>query len=166
MKRLLSATETIAAVFLLLIALLTSGNVILRDLFGQTVPDWFDGSRLLLGIAMFWGISIATYRAGHICVDAVWEMMNTTNRRRIDVLASLLTLAFLAPLAWMIWVKVGNTGTQATSDLRLPMIWFYAVAAAGAVVAALLAALRAFEVARGHDPHDDLDDVGEARHGS
>jgi TRAP-type C4-dicarboxylate transport system permease small subunit len=166
MKRLLSATETIAAVFLLLIALLTSGNVILRDLFGQTVPDWFDGSRLLLGIAMFWGISIATYRAGHICVDAVWEMMNTTNRRRIDVLASLLTLAFLAPLAWMIWIKVGNTGTQATSDLRLPMMWFYAVAAAGAVVAALLAALRAVEVARGHDPHDDLDDVGEASHGS
>jgi TRAP-type C4-dicarboxylate transport system permease small subunit len=163
MKKILSATETAAAIFLLLIALLTSGNVLLRDLFGMTVPDWFDLSRMLLGIAMFWGISIATYHAGHICVDAVWEMLNKTNRRRMDVLASLLTLAFLAPLAWMVWVKVGGTGTQATSDLRLPMVWFYAVAAAGAVVAAVLAGLRAFEVARGEEP---ANGAGELHHGS
>lgn len=158
MKRLLSVTETTAAIFLLLIALLTSSNVLLRDLFGMTVPDWFDGSRMLLGIAMFWGISIATYRAGHICVDAVWEMLSTANRRRMDIVASLFTLAFLAPLAWMVWIKVGSTGSQATSDLRLPMVWFFAVAAAGAVVAAVLALVRMVEIARGHDPADAVDD--------
>jgi TRAP-type C4-dicarboxylate transport system permease small subunit len=164
MKQILSATETVAAIFLLLIALLTSGNVLLRDLFGMTVPDWFDFSRMLLGIAMFWGISIATYHAGHICVDAVWEMLSKANRRRMDVVASLLTLAFLVPLAWMVWVKVGSTGTQATSDLRLPMVWFYAVAAAGAIVAVVLAGLRAFEVARGEEPA--ANGAGELHHGS
>jgi TRAP-type C4-dicarboxylate transport system permease small subunit len=156
MKRFLSTTETIAAVFLLLIALLTSANVVMRNMFDLTLPDWFDFARLLLGIAMFWGISIATYRAGHICVDAVWELLNKANQRRMDVVASVLTLAFLVPLAWMVWVKVGSTGTQATSDLRLPMVYFYAVAACGAVVAAFLAALRVVEVARGHDPADDV----------
>lgn len=156
MKRLLAATETIAAIFLLLIALLIAGNVLLRDLFGMSVPDWYDGARLLLGIAMFWGISLATYHGGHICVDAVWEMLGRANRRRMDILASLLTLAFLAPLAWMLWGKVMTTGTQATSDLRLPLMWFYGIAAAGAVVAVLLSALRAVELMRGHDPHDDI----------
>lgn len=151
MKRLLSAAETVAAVFLLLIALLTAANVLLRGLFAMTVPDWYDGSRMLLGISMFWGISIATYYGGHICVDAVWEMLGRANRRRMDVLASILTLAFLAPTAWMIWVKVGSTGTQATSDLRLPLVWFFAVAAAGAVVAALLAAVRTVQILRGTD---------------
>lgn len=159
MKRLLSATETVAAIFLLLIALLTSGNVLLRDVFGTTVPDWFDGSRLLLGIAIFWGISLATYHAGHICVDAVWEMLSAANRRRMDIAASLVTLAFLVPLAWMVWAKVATTGTQTTSDLRLPLTWFYAVAAAGAVVAAVLAALRVLELVRGHDPKDEIEDV-------
>jgi TRAP-type transport system small permease protein len=139
MNRLLSAIETIAAVFLLAIALLIGANVLLRNVASVQIPDWFDGARLLLGIAVFWGIAVATYRGGHICVDAVWEHVGSANRRRIDVIAALLTLAFLAPLAWMVWIKVGGTGSQATSDLRLPMVWFFALAAAGATAAAGLA---------------------------
>lgn len=154
MKRVLLATETVAAVFLLLIALLTASNVLLRYFFGQTIPDWYDGTRLLLGIAIFWGISITTYRGGHICVDMLWEMLGRRNRRRLDALANVLTVSFLAPLAWMVWVKVLNTGAQATSDLRIPMMWLFAVAATGAVVAALLAVLRCVEVISGSDTNN------------
>lgn len=142
MKRLLSATETLAAVFLLLIALVTAANVALRDLLAIQIPDWFDGSKLLMGIALFWGMAIATYHAGHICVDVLWENLGRKNRRRLDLLAGTMTLAFFAPLAWMIWVKVASTGTQTTMDLRLPMVGFYAVAACGAVAAAALALAR------------------------
>jgi len=152
MKRLLATTENVAALFLLAIALLTAGNVALRDLFSMQVPDWFDGSRLLQSIALFWGIAIATYRGGHICVDIVWEHLGPRGRRWLDVFAMLVTLAFLAPLAWMVWVKVGSTGTQATSDLRLPLVWFYPLGALGATVAALLGALRAIELVRGKEP--------------
>ena len=49
-------------------------------------------------------------------------------------------------MAWMIWVKVATTGTQATSDLRLPLIPFYAVSAVGATVAVILAAKRVWEL--------------------
>jgi len=148
MKRLLAITENIAASFLLAIALLTAGNVALRDLFSLQIPDWFDGSKQLQGIALFWGIAIATYRGGHICVDVLWEHLGERGKRRIDFFATVVTLAFLATMAWMVWVKVGGTGTQASSDLRLPLVWFYAVGAAGASVAALLGALRAIELAR------------------
>jgi TRAP-type C4-dicarboxylate transport system permease small subunit len=139
MKRILAATETVAAVFLLLIALVTASNVLLRDLLAVQIPDWFDGSKLMMGIALFWGMAVATYHAGHICVDVLWEHLGRANRRRLDLLASSVTLAFLAPLAWMVWAKVLTTGTQATMDLRLPMVWFYGVAACGAAAAALLA---------------------------
>ena len=152
MKRLLATTENVAALFLLAIALLTAGNVALRDLFSMQVPDWFDGSRLLQSIALFWGIAIATYRGGHICVDIVWEHLGPRGRRWLDVFAMLVTFVFLAPLAWMVWVKVGSTGTQATSDLRLPLVWFYPLGALGATVAALLGALRAIELVRGKEP--------------
>ena len=152
MKRLLSAVETAAALFLLAVALLTAGNVALRDLLSVQIPDWFDGSKLLLGIALFWGIALATWHGGHICVDIVWENVGARSRRVIDVVAVVLTLCFLAPLAWMVWAKVLTTGTQATSDLRLPLAPFYAVAAVGAVVAALLAAARLAAMLRERSP--------------
>ncbi len=151
MRRLLAGIETIAALFLLLIALVTAGNVLLRDLFAVQIPDWFDGSKLLLGIALFWGIAVTTYHAGHICVDIVWEHVGARARRRIDVIAAVLTLAFLLPLAWMVWAKTLTAGTQATSDLRLPVAWFYAVGATGAVAAVILGAMRLWELLRGRD---------------
>ena len=146
MKRLLAALETVAALFLLLIALVTAGNVLLRDLFAVQIPDWFDGSKLMMGIALFWGMAVATYHAGHICVDVVWEHLGPANRRRLDIAAGVITFAFLAPLAWMVWAKVLSTGTQATMDLRIPLVGFYAIAACGAVAAALLAIRRVWDL--------------------
>lgn len=149
MKRLLAATETVAAVFLLLIALLTGGNVVLRGLFSVQIPDWYDGSKLLMCIALFWGIAVATYHGGHICVDVLWEHLGTRNRRRMDLVAAVITLAFLAPMAWMVWVKATSTGGQTTSDLLLPLVWPYVVAAAGAVAAVVLGVMRIQVLARG-----------------
>jgi TRAP-type C4-dicarboxylate transport system permease small subunit len=153
MKRLLALTENVAAFFLLAIASLTAGNVFLRYVFSAQVPDWFDGSKLLQAIAIFWGIAIATWRGGHIAVDIVWEHLGRRGRLGLDLFATIVTTAFLVPLAWMVWVKVGSTGTQTTNDLRMPVVWFYAVAAAGATVAALLGALRTIALVRGREAH-------------
>jgi len=155
MRRFLAATETVAAVFLLLIALLTAANVALRDLVSVQIPDWFDGTKMLMAIALFWGIAVATYHGGHIAVDIVWEHLRRPGRRLLDIVAGLVTLAFLAPMAWMVFAKVLASGTQATTDLRLPLVWFTSIAACGAVAAALLALARVIELLRGHDPHDD-----------
>ncbi|MES2974326.1 MAG: TRAP transporter small permease [Pseudomonadota bacterium] len=151
MKRLLSATETVAAFFLLLIALLAAGNVFLRDVFSLSIPDWYDGSRLLQGIALFWGFALATYYGSHICVDIVWEHLKPPGRRWLDLLATAITLAFLIPMAWMVWVKVGGTGTQGTSDMRMPIVWFYAFAAVGAVAGVLLGIVRMVRLWQGDE---------------
>lgn len=142
MKRLLTATETVAAFFLLLISLLAAGNVFLRDIFSLSIPDWYDMSRLLLGIALFWGVALSTYYGSHICVDIVWENLKPAGRRWLDLFATGITLLFLLPMAWMVWVKVSGTGSQGTSDMRLPIVWFYAVASVGSTVAVVLAAVR------------------------
>jgi TRAP-type transport system small permease protein len=148
MNRFLQASENLAALFLLLIALLVATNVTLRYGFSVQIPDWFDFSRQLQAIALFWGIAITTYRAGHICVDIVWEQLGPIGRKRLDLLATTITLLFLLPMAWMIWAKVATTGTQATSDLRLPLVPFYAVSAVGASVAVVLAAKRICDLVR------------------
>ena len=47
---------------------------------------------------------------------------------------------------------MASTGTQGTSDLRLPLVWFYAVAALGMTVAAVLCVVRLALLARGQPP--------------
>lgn len=168
MKRLLSAIETMAALSLLLIAVLTAGNVLLRYAFSVQIPDWFDGSRMLQGIALFWGIALATYYGTHICVDLLWESLKPAGQRRVDLIGTAVTAAFLIPMAWMIWVKVGGTGSQGTMDLRLPLQWFYAAGAAGASVAALLALVRLVHLWQGRAASVDggSDELDGAAHGS
>jgi TRAP-type C4-dicarboxylate transport system permease small subunit len=151
MNRFLRASENLAALFLLLIALLVTLNVTLRYALSLQIPDWFDFSRQLQAIAIFWGIAIATYRGSHICVDIVWEHLGRSGKRMLDLIATVITLLFLIPMAWMIWVKVGSTGTQATSDLRLPLIPFYIVSATGATVAVVLAAKRIWGLWQGQE---------------
>ena len=142
LDKILAFTEAMAAFFLLLVAALTFSNVCIRYLFDTQIPDWFDFSNQFQAIAILWGIALTTYRGSHICVDILWEHVNGIWKRRIDLFATTTTLALLAPMAWMIWVMVANMGTEATSDLRIPLKYFYAVAALGAVAAAILAAKR------------------------
>ncbi len=94
-------------------------------------------------------IALATYAGRHICVDLLWEALKPANRRRLDVLAMVVTAMFLAALAAMSWVKVIESGSQVTSDLRLHMSWLYAPASLGATVGALLAIAAAWNLARG-----------------
>jgi TRAP-type C4-dicarboxylate transport system permease small subunit len=142
MKRLLAATEMTAAVFLLLIALLTASNVVIRYLFNTQIPDWFDGSRMIQGVALFWGFALATFYGSHICVDILWEHVGPQAKRWIDLLATAVMLGFTGLMGWMMWVKTLTTGTQGTMDLLIPLYWFYGAAALGGVVTALLCLLR------------------------
>ena len=145
-NRLLRFTETLAALFLLAIALLVASNVFLRDVLSIQIPDWFDGTKLLQGISLMWGFAIATYYGSHICVDIVWEHLGEKGRRALDIFGTSVTAIFFGLAAWMVWGKVLTTGTQTTSDLRLPLIYFYAVAATGIAAAAFLAMLRVYKL--------------------
>lgn len=167
MKRLLLFIETLAALMLLFIALLTAVNVLVRYCFDWQIPDWFDGTQMLLGIAIFWGIALATYYGNHIGVDLLWEALGPRGKRVVDLISTAVVVAFLFPLAWMVWVKVGGTGSQGTMDLRLPLAWFYSVAAIGASVAAVLGLVRLVQLALGTEARLDADGgmAGEVHHG-
>ena len=163
MSRLLRGVENVAAFFLLLIALLVTANVTIRYVFSTQIPDWYDFSRQLQAIAIFFGIALTTYRAGHICVDIIWENLNKRGKWIIDLAAIIVTFLFLVPTAWMIWMKVSSTGTQATSDMRIPLVPFYVVSAIGATLAVVLAGARIVELIRGTAIESDPAEPG---HGS
>lgn len=153
MNRFIRSADGLAAAFMFVVALSTLIAVVGRKFFGWSPPDYFDIARLLLGIAIFWGIASACYRNGHILVDIVYEMAKPARRRAIDLVATAILAAFMGALAWAAIEGVLGTrsGNVQTAELRLPVWIFHAIAAIGAVTGFVLACVRLARLARGED---------------
>ena len=142
--RFIDAIEVTAAGFLAVVTLLTFVSVFLRYLFSWSIPDSYDFSRLLLGILIFWGMAVASYRGDHIAVDLLWSAVPARAQRAMDVFSAIVTLIAMATFTWMFAEKV--IGTRAdhvgTFDLRQPVWIYYFVAWIGLAAAILLLVLR------------------------
>ncbi len=150
LDRTIGLIEKIGGLFLLAVATLTFVMVILRKFFDTGIPDWFDFSRLMQGIALFWGIACVSYRGGHILVDLVWDFSNEKNKRRIDVFAGVALLLFLATFAFFaMQAAIEMRGKNLlTSDLRIPQWGFYLTGALGIVASVFMALARFRRVMR------------------
>jgi TRAP-type C4-dicarboxylate transport system permease small subunit len=143
-ERFIALIELTAAGFLAVVTALTFVSVILRYFFAWAIPDSYDLTRLLLGILIFWGIAVASYRGDHITVDLLWSAMPRRAKRATNAFASLVTLVGLAAFTWMFALKV--LGTRAdhveTFDLRQPVWIYYFIAWIGLAAAVALLILR------------------------
>ena len=150
MERLVLWVERLAGVSLAAVALLVFVSVVLRDLASMDLPDSFDFSRYLQGIAIFWGLAVTTYRNAHIVVDLLWELSGIAGRKAIDLFASTVSVSFMALFAWMLLTRFPavQRAHQLTSDLKLPVWPFYAVAIAGIVAATVVGCIRLVELLR------------------
>lgn len=153
--------EVTAAGFLAVVAMLTFVSVFLRYLLSWSIPDSYDFSRLLLGILIFWGMAVASYRGDHISVDLLWSAVPARAQRAMDVFSAIVTLIAMAAFTWMFAEKV--LGTRAdhvgTFDLRQPVWIYYFVAWIGLAAAVLLLVARTArlvfapeKLARARDP--------------
>ena len=142
--RFIDTIEVTAAGFLAVVTLLTFVSVLLRYFFAWSIPDSYDFTRLLLGIVIFWGIAVASYRGDHISVDLLWSVSPPWAKRTMDIFAALVTLVAMAAFTWMFAIKV--LGTRAdnvgTFDLRQPVWIYYAIAWIGLGSAVLLLVVR------------------------
>ena len=136
--------EVTAAGFLAVVTLLTFVSVILRYFFSWGIPDAYDVTSLLLGILIFWGMAVASYRGDHITVDLLWGAMPPIVQRAMDVFSALVTLVGMVAFTWMFAEKVINIRAAhiGTFDLRQPVWIYYLVAWIGLASAVLLLVLR------------------------
>ncbi len=143
-----TAIEWIAALLLAVITVLTFVAVILRYIFSYAIPDSYDVARLLLGVAIFWGIAAANYRDEHIGMDLVWSLVGARGKRTLDIAAGLVTLVVFIVFTWMFTFKVGDTfrSGETTFDVHLPLWTFYGLAWLGLFAGALLLALRVWRL--------------------
>jgi TRAP-type C4-dicarboxylate transport system permease small subunit len=148
MDRFIDSIEWVAAFFVGIVAANIFLAVMLRNLFGVSIPDSYDFGRLLLGILIFWGIAATSYRGGHITVDLLWANVSPKYQRMIDVFATLVLLFVVSVQTYTLFDKVHGTYNDhvLTYDLRLPNWPFFAVAWAGDVSAVLLIAIRTYRL--------------------
>jgi TRAP-type C4-dicarboxylate transport system permease small subunit len=142
--RFIDVIEVTAAGFLAVVTLLVFVSVFLRYFFAWSIPDSYDFIRLLLGILIFWGMAVASYRGDHISVDLLWTVAPPWAKREMDVFSALVTLIAMVAFTWMFAEKV--LGMRAdhigTFDLRQPVWIYYFIAWIGLASAVLLLMLR------------------------
>jgi TRAP-type C4-dicarboxylate transport system permease small subunit len=119
-----------AAIFLAVITALTFTAVMMRYVFNLPFPGSFDVSRLLLGVAIFWGIAAAAWRGEHIQVDILWQFMPVRVQRALDLFADIVFCVFVGGIAWMLYWQVWRVqaSRQTTFELSIPIWPFHLVA--------------------------------------
>lgn len=138
--RVSAVVDGAAAVFLAVITALTFTAVLLRYVFNLPFPGSFDVSRLLLGVAIFWGIAAAAWRNEHIKVDLFWQILPARVQKVVDLFSDLVFAGFIFTFAWMLFgqvEKVRGSGLT-TFEMAIPVWPFTAVAWLGILFCALV----------------------------
>jgi len=140
LRRIVQLVDAAAAVFLAIITLLTFAAVVMRYLLQMPFPGSFDVSRLLLGVAIFWGIAAAAYRKDHIQVDLFWQVLPPAGRRILDVFSDIVFAIFISVMAWMLFWQVDRVrlSRQTTFELAIPIWPFYGIAWLGIALCVLV----------------------------
>lgn len=122
------AADVIGLFSLGLVIVLTAISVGGRYLFRVPIPDVYDLTRLLHGVAISFGLVLATRGRGHIQVDLLYGALPAGMRRAFSLAADVIVAAVIGLLAWQLWGNVYDlmaTG-ETTVMLQLPL-WPFAV---------------------------------------
>ncbi|WP_436643909.1 TRAP transporter small permease [Microbaculum sp. FT89] len=123
-KRIVTFVDGAAAMFLAIITGLTFLTVVLRYGFNASLPGSFDIGRLLLGVAIFWGVAVAAYRQEHIQVDILWSALPRKARGYLNLFADLVFFGCAAVFTWMFLVRVMATAASGETTFELDVqIW-------------------------------------------
>ena len=121
--------------------------------FGIIIPDSYDLSRMLLGILIFWGIALAVAENSMIKVDALYALAGPRGKQLIRAFAAIVTAVVLGLVAWRAGDAVIDSfhSKVSTSDVRLRLWPFYAVASIALFLAVGIAIGRMISALTGPD---------------
>lgn len=144
LERFSKGVDVIAGICLGVVTLLVFVSAIGRYLFTFPIPDSFDLSRLLLGVAVMWGLASIGFRGGHIAVDIVAQVVPPRVGRIMEAFGWLVLLVFTAVFAYKLLGRVesAQASHESTFDLRWPVWPWLAFAWAGVAVSVITVAAR------------------------
>jgi TRAP-type C4-dicarboxylate transport system permease small subunit len=133
--------KLIAAVLLFAMMLVTFVDVIGRYFFNHSLDGAYEITEVLLGLIVFAGLPIVTWRGEHVTVDLLTSRLSALPRRGLARFAAAATALVLGVLAWRLGAMARDLTSygDATVFLGIPLGpvagVMAALSAAGAVVA-------------------------------
>ena len=140
-----AACGWVAAVALAAMMLLTVADVLLRAVLNRPIRGTLEIVELLLACSFFLALPATFLRDEHIVVDVVDGLAP----RRVPLLrrlAGMLGVLLMAVMTWQGWIAARDSVVfnDVTSDLSLPLIWYWIPVLAGMIGGGLAAAAMLF----------------------
>ena len=155
--------ERIAGIILALVTVLIVFSSVGRYLFAQPIPDTFDLSRLILGVAIAWGLASLGFHGTHIKVDLLAHSLPVRLRNGVNFIAWAVLLAFTSLMTWKIWERFTDSlsGGDATMQLRIAHWPFFLAIWLGIVAALFTTSVRLWLILRDGRDLGEFDGIDE-----
>lgn len=137
------ALKLAASLLLLAMMAVTFADVVGRYFLGRSLDGAYELTEVLLGLVVFAGLPIVTWRREHVTVDLLTMRLPDRPRGLLARVAGVATALVLALLAWRLGVTARDLSAYGDATVFLgiplgPVAWaMAALSAAGAVVAAV-----------------------------
>ena len=109
----------IGMLFAIPLMLLTTADVVGRDLFSKPIAGTLEVSEYMLAVLILLGAAYTQQVKGHVCVDFFTGRFSRQTRVYFDTLTGVLSLLIVTLLAWQGFV-LGFQETAVTDQLRIP----------------------------------------------
>lgn len=153
------AVETVMAVVLMAMVVLTFADVIGRRLFGAPIYGAHDITEHLMALVVFCGLPLVTAAGAHLTIDLFDRLVGQTWMAWWRAFTALLVVAVLCLLAWLFFRHGLNAAriSELSQTLRLPRAPLYVfIALSFALSAMAAAAIAPFgPMVDPRDPHEE-----------
>lgn len=119
MKRIVSAVNTVAAVALFAMMLLTFADVVGRKLVGNSIVGAVELTELAMLVMIFLALPLASLAGEHIVFDLTDRYLPPRVLHLQMALAHGVSAAVFGGAAWLVWVKSGRTYSMGDMTARL-----------------------------------------------
>jgi TRAP-type transport system small permease protein len=113
----------LAALAILALALITFIDVLARYVFNAPIPGAYEVSELVMGVMIFAGLPVVTWRGTHITIDLLDGITPDWIAGWRDSFMFLVSSLIVAVLGWELWALAGTLASygDVTEYLRLPI---------------------------------------------
>ena len=143
LEQLVRVLRTVAVASLAAMMLVTIVDVTMRNTINELVLGGVEIVQLTLVLTVFLALPETFLRNEHITIDLVDQLVPAFVARALRGLGAFLTFMLVALIAWRTFPPALDTidiGDR-TSDLRIPLIWYWLPVLIGGVTSALAMAL-------------------------
>src|SRR6056297_480364 len=108
----------------LLIAIATTLDVILRNLFSTSLPGVYEVAGYIFAVATTWGFCFVLFERAHVRIDVAYLHFGARLRAIADILALISMGVFVTVLSYRAWLTLDDTllfDARARTSLQTPL---------------------------------------------